>query len=294
MRLRHKIQFLAALVAASSVFSGVAFAQLGMTPQTGVYGGVELTYLAPMFSGGNYGAFLGYSLPSDGYGFLGGHLEDGLQLAPRTYIGVEGEGGLGARLRWWTFDNILTYQGVGDGVGGPVALNGLFRLDLDTIDIDVTQRGHFQNWDLQVAGGIRYAHIGAGVSGFGLNNGDFPEVRINLLDPKLVFDGAGPTIALQARRPLGDTGFSLVGGGRTSLVYGDADFRTPFWITGTQTVNNVALQIWEFQLGAQYERELFDGVTGVMGVAWEAQRWESGSMGAFALHGFMTNFGIAY
>lgn len=282
-----------AWLAASTSLVGTAAAQLGMPTQSGVYGGVELTYLAPMFEE-SYGAVLGYSLPSDGYGFVDGSLDSDLQVAPRMYLGVEGEGGLGARMRWWTFDHILGYSGVADGEFGPAPINGTLRLDLDTIDMDVTQRGSFYNWDLQLAGGVRYAHVGAGTSGFGLNNGIWSEVQIDNLDPKLVFDGAGPTVALQARRPLGDSGLSLVGGGRTALVYGDADFRTPFWASGITTVDNVTLQIWEIQLGAQYEVEVADGVDAVLGVAWEAQRWDSNALGSFALHGFLTSFGLVY
>ena len=293
MRLGRRIGTLCA-VAAAVAMPRVATAQLGMPTDPGAYGGVELTYLAPLFSAGGYGSYLGYGLPSDGYGFVNGSLEDGLQLAPRIYLGVEGEGGLGARMRWWTFDHILGYSGVGDGEFGAVPILGTVRLDLDTLDAEVTQRGSFFNWDLQLAGGVRYAHVGAGTSGFGLEAAEWSEVQIDFLEPKLVFDGAGPTIALQARRPLGETGFSLVGGGRTSLVYGDVDYRTPFWLNGTTTIDNVTLQIWEIQLGAQYEAQIADAVTAVVGVAWEAQRWDSDVMGNFALHGFLTSFGLVY
>lgn len=131
-------------------------------------------------------------------------------------------------------------------VGGPgfnIALNGFditlvpnpstvyadSSLYLDVYDVEVTHRFGTGRWNVLMAGGARYAHIQQTSNffqpGFTLSQtfngalvGQFFRSSASALQQS--FTGAGPMLALEVERQLGQGNFALVGSGRGALLYG--------------------------------------------------------------------------
>jgi hypothetical protein len=179
-------------------------------------------------------------------------------FAPRLTFGVETENGLGLRTNWWHFDEgsanfpALNNDPTGRttvstppllGVPGftspgPVARGfGVFNdamifstgLDVFVWDWEVTERFHpGTGWTVLFAEGVRYGYISQSYEAIRNNGGigRFGKSRINLFrDFEIVrtghnLSGVGPTVAFEADRAVADTGFSLYGLGRCSVLFG--------------------------------------------------------------------------
>ncbi len=91
------------------------------------------------------------------------------------------------------------------------------------------------------------------------------------------FEGIGPTVALDVRRQISNSGFSLVGGTRGAWLYGTTDA----YLTGdigsidlTISAEDHLMQIYEVVLGVEWARQFADGNQLTAGIMWEAQAWE--------------------
>jgi hypothetical protein len=221
----------------------------------------------------------------------------GSQFVPQISLGAVSGGGLGFRVGWWGFAmsstatatqpagaelsvfgaaspqqiqdltnyNVFTDPGVPGEKGVAVG-----RLRMQVWDFEAIQEFDLGQWFLILSGGVRYAHISqdylAGVfdpSGFlddGLTSGHN-------------FNGAGPTLALNAQRLLGDSGIYLYGKGRGSLLFGrtkqtttqfedtpgvddsDGSPDTSILATASHTTNAI-IPVGELELGVGYRRQM--------------------------------------
>jgi hypothetical protein len=127
-----------------------------------------------------------------------GKLREKYEWSPRVVMGYETPGGLGGRIRWWSYDRTTTT------VDGTNAL----RVDLDVFDAEGTARFQSRRADLVIAGGFRYAD-------FSLAEGDDPDIRADL--PGITFAADGR----MAICCLGRSQWSGVCGARWSLLGGD-------------------------------------------------------------------------
>jgi hypothetical protein len=217
------------------------------------------------------------------------------EFAPRVFGGYKGCGGLGIRGRWWYYDHSSTGNFTINGLAAGAAAEG-FAIDLATtldtnlyvnsIDLEATQDGRFHNWDIQLAGGVRYAEVE-----YGLNGRAFGTIQdIDPLPPpppepfdiglstSTEFEGVGPTVALAARRPLRYVdGLAFLMNFRTAFLFGDTDatfattlFPDPISINAQEHV----MQVWEVQIGFDYGRGLQNGARLFGGAYLEAQVWE--------------------
>lgn len=222
-----------------------------------------------------------------------GQFDNGLEGGVRFVIAKENCDGFGVRFRYFDFDNDVGYDGIWDG-GTPIVIDGESFVDVHAIDIEATQRGTFRSWDLQVSGGLRQGSVEIGQEG-----GLFPGVgTFYALRSGVEFDGVGPTFAVGADRRLGGSNLSLVGRARTSLLFGDIDV-LPTFGGGSQVAFSIVdefVQVWEFQFGLNYEKRISRGREILVGVFWEAQRWDSDSnaLGDLALHGLSIQSGINF
>jgi hypothetical protein len=238
------------------------------------------------------------------------------EFSPRVWAGYQFPGGLGFRGRWWHFE--------GDGSGTPASgdltsapLIGLIagglgfstnydtltvtnftfssEIELDAIDLEVSQEGQFHNWEFEVAGGVRYARIDfINQAGFDVSltdtipPGDPPSPPLGPLPIAFSaiseFEGVGPTINFFARRPLGFwEGLSFVADARFGFLFGDTDvavnatFDDPpvtFGPIPIATVSSQAVQVWELRVGADWTRTLANGSQLHLGAFLEGQIWE--------------------
>ncbi|MDA1053390.1 MAG: Lpg1974 family pore-forming outer membrane protein [Planctomycetota bacterium] len=112
-----------------------------------------------------------------------------------------------------------------------------------------------------LAGGIRYGRAGFSVGG-----------------PETFFEGAGPTVAIEAQREVGSRGLYLVGNARSSMLIGKihnpAD-NLGFAFGGgsvAPTVDDEITVVLENQLGVGWTRELRRADLDLR-LLWETQFW---------------------
>lgn len=235
-----------------------------------IYGDVDFLLLAPKvpsigFRNTFYDRDEGQPEPA-----AEGTLGDDLYFATRLTLGAEDCCGFGGRFRWFSFDNSVPYDGLWDTGSGTIALAGDTGLDVDAFDFDLTQRGRIGCWNIVGGAGLRYASAD-------LNNRtiDFSSIPAFIAGLAAVrFDGVGPTLALEGRRALADSGLSLYAAGRTAFLFGDIDVYSPFRTTNLFTVQDDSIQIWEIQMGVDYAATLPNGFTAETGVFWETQHWD--------------------
>jgi hypothetical protein len=178
-------------------------------------------------------------------------------FGPRLTLGVVSANGLGFRSSWWQFElgtstPVLVSQDRTLGTTfsstpvlglpgftspGLVAqsvhvfgdqLNFGDQLRFNVFDWDVTKNFHGDCWALLVAGGTRYAYLSQSYRAFRFNSGRGRQgtSAVNLLadsdsvDAGHNFGGVGPTAALEVRRRIGQTGLSVYGSARGSVLFG--------------------------------------------------------------------------
>jgi len=209
------------------------------------------------------------------------------QVSPRIYLGWDNAEGLGVRARYWTFDSDATLAFPGPEEHPPLGIFNedvgvLFEgtttsLDADTFDFEATQRGCVGHLQFQLAGGFRYAKMETGVGVYGLaGNGEVVapfDAGINM-----EFEGAGPTVAIDVRRPFGSRGLALVGSARSSWMYGKTDIGLTGMLAEEFPVAAYAddhmMQINELSLGVEWSRCLARGGKVSVAALWESQAWE--------------------
>jgi hypothetical protein len=164
------------------------------------------------------------------------------------------------------------------------------NLKLDVWDFEATAETEVGRWNLLFSGGFRYAHLSqdynaledprGSLRGIFFPTGGSP-VRItspeNLVSQNIAlssghnFNGAGPTLALEARRPIGNSGFSLFANLRGTILFGESKqqvdqptitqfgfgFFNPFTtvaVTNAGSVRDTVLPVAELEMGAEYSR----------------------------------------
>lgn len=220
----------------------------------------------------------------------------GLNAAPLIWLGYVSECGLGVRARWWLFDQRSATSAVSDpnttvisaspaglsiaALGPilfPVELIGnspLFaasNLKLDVWDFEATGETGVGRWILLFCGGFRYAHLSQNYDALHTSRRRFfgivPFDIVDDLSAGHNFNGAGPTIAIEARRPVGNSGLSLFANLRGSMLFGQSKQQVnqttitqtgdlaPIVVTASaESVRDTVLPVAELEMGVEYSR----------------------------------------
>ncbi len=192
-----------------------------------------------------------------------GSYDDEFGFGHRLTIGYDGGSGMGARLRYWFYNH-------GHDTVPPAAPDSL-GIDMDVIDLELNLTEQLRNYNLMISGGVRYARMG-------LNS-----TIIDTAFPRLVFEGGGPTAALESTREFGDRGLYLIGNIRGSLLFGDLVFQGNKYQDETTVV-------LENQLGVGMTRNLGRATLNLRTV-WETQVWLNDTMADVGI-GFGSNLGF--
>jgi hypothetical protein len=277
---------------ASSALSNNLFSSSAQAEE-GLYANVDFLFLSPKLNAVGFNKIFYFDSPA--IQTAEGNLGSELQFSQRVTVGYEGDQGGGAQVRWFSFDNGdgAAYVGVGEDSGaGPININGLVNIDVDTIDAELTQRGKFRVWDWLATAGVRYARVDIHDQTIDWNG--FVTDSAWSGRPGMEFEGAGPTVSVQGSREVIWEGFEVFANGRTALLYGETEIESIFRAGGSLVIEDVFAQVWEVQAGARmvHEHDAFDFVWGLF---WEAQRWDNDTdIGNFALHGFGAKAGFQY
>jgi hypothetical protein len=256
-----------------------------------------------------------------------------LTVSPLIYLGYVGDGGLGFRTRWFRFDqgaDASTTNGRQSNLSSvaPGGLNGLSpasvavssegqvdslaftsHLVLEVWDFEATQDLQVGNWSFLGTGGVRYLHM---AQRFAAHKSPLqPPAQFTTDAPETLvsghsFNGVGPTLALEAERPLGSSGLSLYGTARGAVLFGTGKqsatgqtttvnaLRFETVINSQTTVDDTrrsdVLPVLEFEVGVQYGREVGQFYpfvrTGLVGQAYfgaGSATSEDGNLGLFGL-----------
>ncbi|MEQ1829301.1 MAG: hypothetical protein ABL921_25275 [Pirellula sp.] len=246
------------------------------------FGGAELTVLAPQAGTlSATGTILGNPIGS-------------MQLTPkygsfaagRYWGGYRNNRGLGLRFRDWD------YNASASGTLGsdPIDTNYSAR----AIDVETTQLFDFGWFNLDGSLGLRWGETSRYAS--------VPDDASS--SPILAFSqsmgGLGPTAAIRGRRTLGQSCWSLIGGGRTSLLFGNNHYSGSFNSVAdvTLTAQHATAMVYEIQSGLEWSRVSSGGRRYFAQVMGEAQAWQVSSA-AFGLldsttglAGFSTGAGV--
>lgn len=221
------------------------------SPTSNWYVGLDLAVLKPHMGS------LGFN---NGVADIAITPEHDYNVAPRVWLGWENAEGLGVRARYFTFDADASQPVAG------TPFSTATQLEAQTFDFEATQRGYLGKLQFQLGGGFRYANMETGISLIPPNGGIGMD-----------FEGFGPTVAIDVRRPFGSRGLALVGGARSSWMYGETDFHgTGIFAAVPQSVfaEDHMMQINELSLGVEWSRCLARGSKVSVAALWEAQAWE--------------------
>ncbi len=207
------------------------------------------------------------------------------ETAWRAWLGLEGQGGLGIRGTYFQFDHSSARAQVAPAGGGTSAvldpesqfLSLAFNmgdavaashsLEIHVVDMEATQSVNFGSWELMGSFGARYASFKQDYN-FAVNGG-----ALGILGSRYKFEGAGPTAALEVRRPVYPR-LSIFSTARGSIIWGESD-----WRGGDPTLANNFLLIYDAD-GALAIGEL------QAGVKWNVGNWfAQGAVEAQAWHG---------
>jgi hypothetical protein len=234
----------------------------------GVFGGVEATILVPTFEDGasalRYSSQLGVA-PGGPPAKIGNDWD--ASVTPRIWFGYQNGNCRGIRFRYWEFDQSAN---VNDALiaGVPVASNA--RLNFIATDGELFQKVCFGPLNMTLSAGVRWAKAQM--------NRNYVAANGFALAADTDFEGAGPTIGIESRIPLGcSERLALVGNARGSLAFGDTSKLFQGANPGLAFADAFdeefdMIYILEMQLGLEYSRETRFGRAFVRGM-FEGQYW---------------------
>jgi hypothetical protein len=179
----------------------------------------------------------------------------------------------------------LGLQAFGDTVGiqhgaEAVSFAVTTELSLQVGDIEAVQSFRAGACDFLVAGGLRLARIDQTYNAYDAQSGSPAALRS--LISSYDFTGAGPTVALEVRRPIANSGLTPYGIARGSVVFGSADQNAVFF--GQELRNDDpnpqfatqnrtrAVPVADLEAGLEYGRALrgswLFGQIGLVGQEW--------------------------
>lgn len=171
-------------------------------------------------------------------------------VAPRVYLGHELASGLGIRATYFHFDDR----------GNPSQLGITTGLELQSFDLEATNRTKFFGTELLVSGGVRYAQL----------QQDYQQTLV------WESEGVGLTMSAQLTRDIGRTNLDLFAGGRGSILMTDNEIGIPGLLVLTN--DESTMKIWEGRIGVRHNFAFSNGANLISEVAMETQNWDSAAI----------------
>ena len=150
-------------------------------------------------------------------------------------------------------------------------LTTAYEVEFDNFDMEATRRLRAADWLLNVGGGVRFASLEQTYDAFA--SGDQPGSATSASD----FEGSGPTVFAEFRRPIGQTGLAFLTSARGSLIYGE---REGFARTSQGGVTNTAVfesddlvPLGEIQIGGEWSAWVNPATLFFTQAAFETHLW---------------------
>lgn len=245
-------------------------------------------------------------------------IQGDFNLSPRFELGMALTDDLGVRASYWYYDhNMEAFNGTSSlaAIYGATAVTTVYPANIAAppgATLHVQSAIRAQSLDLEgviplqigrtlitASGGLEYASLqqsyDAGVLG--------TPIALNF-DRNM--HGVGPTLAMEARHPLGDTGFAFVGAGRGALLVAEKNLHrtvvgdvTPTPGPAVITLANAGepTGVFEFSLGVEWNRELGEWGDLLLGASYESQLWTGGgapTMTYLGFDGFAASVGLRF
>lgn len=178
-------------------------------------------------------------------------------------------------------DTLALRPGAPNGVvSQATTLTVTTKLELQVFDVEAFQRYRTGAWDFLLSGGVRLAQLDQAYNAYNAESTSAAELRT--LASSFNFNGAGPTLSLEVRRALGNTGLTAYTSARGALVIGTAQQNVSFGgllLRNDDPNPQFASQHWdrglpigELELGVEFNRRV--GPVGLVGqIALVGQEW---------------------
>lgn len=212
----------------------------------------------------------------------------------RLWLGYMSPDGTGIRARYWQFDHDLAAECWDASLEGDL-FSAHGRLNMYSIDVEFMQRFDFSAWSVLGTAGLRVAGVDRS---FSLRETSIEGDSEFLLSNQ--YDGIGPTIGGEFRRPIGSRGLAVLINSRGTLLFGsrhmtlaipDAIDELPDLDLSITGEDESFLAVGEIQMGFEWSRELSGGSRAFATALWEGQTWGSNSQMA-GLMGFTFGAGV--
>lgn len=207
------------------------------------YAGYEMLVMKPHVGG------LQFSLtPIPVVGQITGTFD--YDIASRVFLGHEMANGLGIRASYFTLGDTSNRSDLGIAT----------RVEIQSFDLEATNRTRFAGTELLVSGGVRY----------GLLKQDFEQALI------WESEGAGLTLSAMLIKDLGRTNFDVFAGGRGSILLTSNEIG----VGGLFLVENEesTMTVLEARLGLRHSYQFANGVSLASEISIETQNWDSAAI----------------
>lgn len=212
--------------------------------QCELYAGGEIVVMKPRFENG--------AEEDD----LAEVLDFSMSVVPRVWLGYWNPGDNGLRARYWHYnDGSSTTPSEPETPDEPLRF---MRLQAGAVDLEIAQRLNLAGWHLTVGVGGRYAWLEQRLES--VQTGAFMFKR---------FQGIGPVVAVDMRRPFGRRGFAWVANLRGSLLVGESRWRDPAGAFDADDIGSIA----EMQIGLEWRTPFGARSELVVGGFYEQQMW---------------------
>jgi hypothetical protein len=198
------------------------------------------------------------------------------KATPRVWLGYRNCEGLGARVRWWSFDQASETLSTPIGAQGTNFSHGM---NVTALDMEITQMVCLGPMDLNFVIGGRYGKVDMTGNGVNLANSN---VTFGHGD----FEGFGPTFAVDTRIPVRQSGLALIGTLRGSLLFGSGKIAEGRVVGGTGTIqlnrlwedDDTLAYVLESTAGIEYRCCVMGGTLAVRALM-EGQVWARAAYG---------------
>ncbi len=298
-------------------------------PQDHWIGGVGAYVLKPHWSNGNAAVLTqqGVTFGNTPASYGTAQFSWDYQAAPAAWIGYVNCSGNGVRAGFFQYNQNVTgvsTVAAGQTIRDPSQFGSSSTVGTDFVtaqqlqvsmwDLEALRRGCCCDWSWMATAGVRYLYLN---QGYQVDQYSPTGVTQFSANSRRFFNGAGPTLSLQARRQVGQRGAGVYGIGRGSLMFGSqntsaaspinrrADNEGTFPVSAGTSYWGV-IPVMELEVGADYQRPMGNTTlvlkTGLVGLAFidsgDAQSTSFfsglGSQNTLGFFGANSSIGLTY